>query len=104
MKTRAPKSGGYTSPDRAVELRLQASADAISEKTIENALSGDMVAAKLALDNGVRKTGDRKISFPLRAIRNLKDAELAMFDVLNGAAQGQMTPAEALTVVKHLVG
>ena len=91
--------GARNKATQAVLALLQGEAEALSRKAIEMALSGDGVALRLCLDRIAPPRKDSPVQFPLPPMATARDAAEAAGAVLEAAADGVLTPTEAVQVM-----
>jgi hypothetical protein len=91
--------GARNRATQAVLALLEGEAEALSRKAVEMALAGDGVALRLCLDRIAPPRKDNPVQFPLPPMRTARDAAQAAGAVLEAVADGQLTPAEAATVM-----
>jgi len=84
----------------ALERLLDGQAEALTQKAIELALSGDIPALRLCLDRILPPRKDRPVLFELPAINGAEDAKVASAAVLAAVSVGSLTPSEAAEVSK----
>ena len=84
----------------AMEAILDGEAAALTRKAIELALDGDGPALRLCLDRLCPPRKDRTITFPLPAIETAADLTRATSALLQGVADGEITPGEAAELSK----
>lgn len=84
----------------ALESLLDGQAQALTQKAIELALTGDLVALRLCLDRILPPRKDRPVTFDFPVITNAADAAGTMAAILTAVASGRITPAEASDVGK----
>ena len=65
------------------------------DKTVEEARKGKPWAVTATLDRVYPAMRDRTVSFPLRDINSMDDVGKALNDVLQAAANGDLSPSEA---------
>src|SRR5205807_7630466 len=76
--------------------RLLLAGEALTRKAVELALTGDPAALRLCLERIVGTYRERAVEFTMPAIRNAADPAGAMAAVADAAAQGAVTPREAM--------
>ena len=81
---------------RAARLLLAGEGEALTRKAIELALAGDPAALRLCLERIVGQYRERAVEFTTPPIRNAADLAGAMAAVADAAAQGAVTPREAM--------
>jgi hypothetical protein len=86
----------------AIERLLDGQHEALTQKAIEKALEGDMVALKLCLDRLAPARKDVPISIELPPVASAFDAVAASSAVLAAVASGELTPDEAGRVMALL--
>ena len=107
MKYSRNKDGSFTSGNAgkprgsrnkatvAIESLLKGQAEALTQKAISAALTGDTVALKLCMDSIAPSPKDKPISFSLPDIYCTRDASEAAASVLRAVGNGDITPIEA---------
>lgn len=84
----------------ALEAILQDEAESITRKAIELAQAGDTVALRLCMDRLIPVRKDRPITFTLPEIEAAADLTKATRALLEGVANGEITPSEAAELSK----
>ena len=84
----------------ALEAILQDEAESITRKAIELAQAGDTVALRLCMDRLIPVRKDRPITFTLPEIETAADLTKATRALLEGVANGEITPSEAAELSK----
>jgi hypothetical protein len=84
----------------ALEVILQDEAESITRKAIELAQAGDTVALRLCMDRLIPVRKDRPITFTLPEIETAADLTKATRALLDGVADGEITPSEAAELSK----
>jgi hypothetical protein len=84
----------------ALEVLLDGQAQALTQKAIDLALTGDIPALRLCLDRILPPRKDRPVSFTLPTINSAQDATAVVSSVLAAVAAGELTPADAAEVCK----
>jgi hypothetical protein len=84
----------------ALESLLDGQAEALTQKAIELALTGDMTALRLCLDRILPARKDRPVTFEMPAIDGAADAKTASAALLAAVAAGSLTPSEAAEIAK----
>lgn len=82
----------------ALESLLDGQAGALTQKAIDLALSGDLVALRICLDRILPPRKDRPIGFVMPAISTIADAPKAIAAIANAVALGELTATEAVDV------
>src|SRR5947207_968106 len=82
--------------NRAARLLLAGEGEALTRKAVELALAGDPTALRLCLERVVGPYRERAVEFTMPPIRNAADPAGAMAAVADAAAQGAVTPREAM--------
>jgi len=77
-------------------------AEALTQKAVELALTGEIQALRLCLDRIFPPRKDRPVTFRLPPIKTAQDAVMACSAVLEAVAAGDMTPADASEISKLL--
>jgi hypothetical protein len=88
--------------NRATWALLAQEGEALAKKAVELALAGDPLALRLCLERLVGPCRDRAVEFAMPAIRNAADLAPAMAALAAAAAEGRLTPREALQL-RHVV-
>jgi Family of unknown function (DUF5681) len=83
-----------------LESLLDGQAEALTQKAIEIALTGDMAALRLCLDRILPARKDRPVTFEMPAIESAADAKTASAALLTAVAAGSLTPSEAAEIAK----
>jgi hypothetical protein len=78
----------------AVEALLEGSLDKICKKVEEEALNGNMQAAKMILERFLPPRKDRAIEIDLPSINTFDDVLNAIGFIVNAVGQGRLTPSE----------
>jgi Family of unknown function (DUF5681) len=81
---------------RAAWALLAGEGEALARKAVEVALTGDPAALRLCLERLVGPCRERTVEFTMPVIRNPADLAGAMAAVAAAAAQGAVTPREAM--------
>ena len=84
----------------ALEALLDGQANALTQKAIDLALTGDMAALRLCLDRILPPRRDRPVTFTLPEIKSAQDAAAIVSSVLAAVAAGEITPTDAAEVSK----
>jgi len=84
----------------AIEALLDGQAEALTQKAINLALTGDMGALRLCLDRIMPARKDRPVTFELPTINSAQDAAQVSSAVLAAVATGELTPADAGEISK----
>lgn len=84
----------------AMEALLDGQAEALTQKAIDLALTGDMGALRLCLDRIMPARKDRPVTFCLPPIGTAQDAAKASSAILAAVATGELTPADAGEISK----
>ncbi|MGY8683338.1 DUF5681 domain-containing protein [Bradyrhizobium sp. UFLA05-153] len=88
----------------ACETLLDGQAQALTQKAIDQALAGDMVALRLCLERIFPPRKDRPVTFPLASINSARDAVNLFATVTAAVAAGHVTPVEAAEISKVIDG
>jgi hypothetical protein len=88
--------------NRAAATLLAEEAEALARKAVELALGGDPLALKLCLERLVGPCRERAVEFAMPAIRSAADLTAAVAAIADAAAEGRLTPREALQL-RHVV-
>lgn len=86
----------------AVEALMQGQAEALTQKAIDLALTGDGPALRLCLDRIAPPRKDQPISFELPPIASASDTVAASSSLLAAVAAGDVTPEEGGRVMALL--
>ena len=81
---------------RAARLLLDGEGEVLTRKAVELALAGDPAALRLCLERIVGPCRERVVEFTMPPIRGAADLAGAMAAVAEAAAQGAVTPREAM--------
>lgn len=92
--------GARNRATQAVEALLDGEAEALTRKAIEMALDGDGPALRLCLDRLCPPRKDKTITFTLPEIETAADLTKATKALLQGVADGEITPSEAAELSK----
>jgi hypothetical protein len=92
--------GSRNRTTQAVEAILDGEAETLTRKAIEMALDGDGPAMRLCLDRLCPPRKDRAVTFDLPRIETTADLTRATQALLQGVADGEITPAEASEMSK----
>jgi hypothetical protein len=84
----------------AMEALLDGQAEALTQKAIDLALTGDMGALRLCLDRILPPRKDRPVTFTLPEIKSAQDAAAVVSAVLFAVASGELTPSDAAEIGK----
>jgi hypothetical protein len=86
----------------AIEALLEGQHEALTQKAIEKALEGDVVALRLCLDRVAPARKDAPIAFGLPKVETAEDTLAASASVLAAVAGGDITPEEGARVMALL--
>ena len=92
--------GSRNATTLALEVLLDGQAQALTQKAIDLALTGDIPALRLCLDRILPPRKDRPVSFTLPPINRAQDAAAVASAVLAAVASGEITPTDAAEVGK----
>ena len=92
--------GSRNATTLALESLLDGQAQALTQKAIDLALSGDLAALRICLDRILPPRKDRPIGFVMPAIGTIADAPKAMAAITTAVAQGEITATEAAEVCR----
>ena len=81
---------------RAARDLLTCKGEALTRKAIELALTGDPAALRLCLQRIIAPCRERAVEFQMPPIKSATDLAAAMAAVADAAAQGVVTPREAM--------
>jgi hypothetical protein len=97
---RGRPAGSRNNATLACEALLEGQAEALTQKAVEMALSGDTVALKLCLERIYPARKDRPVTFELPPITSARDAADVAAAVAEAVAAGHVTPGEAAEIGK----
>ena len=83
----------------AIESLLDGQAEALTQKAISAALTGDAVALKLSTDRIAPSPKDKPICFSLPDMHCVREVSEAAGGVLRAVGKGEITPIEATRVM-----
>ena len=92
--------GARNRATQALEKMFADEAQEITRKAIELAKDGDTVALRLCMDRLMPVRKDRPITFALPEIETAADLTKATRALLQGVADGEITPSEAAELSK----
>jgi hypothetical protein len=92
--------GSRNATTLALETLLDGQATALTQKSIDIALAGDMAALRLCLDRILPPRKDRPVTFTLPEIKSAKDAASVVSAILAAVASGELTPTDAAEIGK----
>ena len=92
--------GARNATTLALESLLDGQAQALTQKVIELALTGDLTALRICLDRILPPRKDRPVTFSFPAITTTVEAATTMSSILTAVAAGDITPAEASEISK----
>ena len=92
--------GSRNNATLAYEALLEGQAEALTQKAVDMALSGDTVALKLCIDRIYPARKDRAVTFALPPITSPRDAADIAAAVAEAVAAGHVTPSEAAEIGK----
>lgn len=92
--------GARSRATMALEAILEGDGEAITRKVIELAMAGDGPALRLCMDRLMPVRKDRPIRFVLPEIQTAADLTKATSALLQGVADGEITPSEAAELSK----
>jgi hypothetical protein len=101
--TGRPK-GSRNKATLALEELLDGQAEALTQKAIDLALTGDIAALRLCLDRILPPRKDRPVSFEMPLITTAEDAKQSLAALLTAVAAGNLTPSEASEIGKLIDG
>lgn len=79
---------------------MDGQAQALTQKAIDLALTGDLTALRICLDRILPPRKDRPLTFHFPAITNAAEAARTMSAILAAVASGEITPTEASEIGK----
>jgi hypothetical protein len=92
--------GSRNATTLALETLLDGQAQALTQKAIDIALTGDIPALRLCLDRILPPRKDRPVTFAMPPIESAQDAAATVSAVLAAVAVGDLTPADAGEISK----
>ena len=92
--------GSRNRSTQALEAILDGEAEALTRRAIEMALEGDGPAMRMCLDRLMPVRKDRPITFSLPQIETAADLTKATRALMQGVADGEITPSEAAELSK----
>lgn len=92
--------GARNRSTQALEAILDGEAEALTRRAIEMALEGDGPAMRMCLDRLMPVRKDRPITFTLPEIETAADLTKATRALMQGVADGEITPSEAAELSK----
>ena len=92
--------GARNRSTQALETILNGESEALTRRAIELALDGDTVALRMCMDRLLPVRKDRPITFELPEIETAADLTKATQALLEGVANGEITPGEAAELSK----
>jgi len=92
--------GSRNAATLALETLLDGQAEALTQKAIDLALTGDMAALRLCLERILPPRKDRPVNFAFPKLENAMEAATTMSEVLTAVAAGDLTPTEASEIGK----
>jgi Family of unknown function (DUF5681) len=87
-------NGSRNAATLALETLLDGQAQALTQKAIDVALTGDIPALRLCLDRILPPRKGSPVAFDLPEMRTLNDAVPAMGALVKAVGQGDLTPAD----------
>jgi hypothetical protein len=94
--------GTRNSTTVALESLLDGQAQALTQKAIELALTGDLTALRICLDRIMPPRKDRHVPFAFPKIAKAADAVTAAAAIVEAVAAGDLTPSEASELTRVL--
>ncbi|MCJ2049400.1 DUF5681 domain-containing protein [Methylobacterium sp. J-070] len=92
--------GARNRSTKALEAILDGESEALTRRAIELALDGDTVALRMCMDRLMPVRKDRPITFTLPEIETPADLTKATRALMQGVADGEITPSEAAELSK----
>lgn len=92
--------GSRNRSTQALENILEGESEALTRRAIELALDGDTVALRMCMDRLMPVRKDRPITFTLPDIETPADLTKATRALMQGVADGEITPGEAAELSK----
>ena len=93
-----PKGARNRTTMAVLEL-LEGQAEALTQRAVELALSGDTTALRLCLERVAPPRKDAPVQFALPKMTSAKDAAEAAAAVLQAVSEGDLTPTEGAQVM-----
>jgi len=90
--------GSRNATTLAVESLLDGQAKALTQKAIDLALSGDLIALRICLDRILPPRKNRPIEFIMPAIASIEDAPKAIAAITAAVARAEITVTDAADV------
>ena len=92
--------GSRNATTLALEALLDGQAEALTQKAIDLALTGDMAALRLCIERLIPPRKDSPVNFTLPPMKSSADAVAAMAALVDAVAAGELTPIEAGELTK----
>jgi hypothetical protein len=83
----------------AAEALLDGEAEALTRKAISMALEGDPTALRICMERLLPPRKERAIQFSLPPLDSADDAQHAIRAIIEGVANGQISPSEATAIM-----
>lgn len=99
---RGKPKGARNKSTLAAERLLEGSLDRICKRIEEEALSGNMQAAKMILDRFLPARKDRVIKIDLPEVRTYEDILNAVGVIVNAVGNGEISPSEGESLSRTL--
>ena len=96
-------NGSRNATTLALETLLDGQAQALTQKAIDVALTGDIPALRLCLDRILPPRKDSPVAFDLPEMKTLNDTVPAMGALVKAVGQGDLTPTEAGEIQRNMV-
>jgi hypothetical protein len=93
-----PKGARNRTTMAVLEL-LEGQAEALTQRAVELALSGDTTALRLCLERVAPPRKDNPVQFKLPQMKTARDAAQAAGAVLEAVSEGDLTPGEGAQVM-----
>jgi hypothetical protein len=90
--------GSRNATTLALESLLDGQAKALTQKAIDLALAGDLIALRICLDRILPVRKNRPVEFGMPAITTIGDAPNAMAAITRAVAEGEITATDAADV------
>ena len=87
---------------RAALALLEGDLEAITEKLVEKAKEGDLMAVKLILDKVIPNARERRLSIKLPQVKGAANLPAVLASVLEAVSNGELTPGEGQTITAML--
>jgi hypothetical protein len=92
------KHGSRNNATLAALAMLEGDLEAITQKCVEKAMEGDLMAIKLILDKVIPNAKERQLSVKLPKVEGAANLPVVLSVVLEMVGTGELTPGEAQTI------